>query len=298
MRIILGSEQLGGVDWGSYSIKDCERALMSAIEKGICKVDTANIYGLGLVEKRLGKILKKNISKVKIITKIGFKYKIVNKNKRANVKIDLSYKNLHENITNSLKNLKLDCVDTCLIHWPDNKTNYLESLEILKDFKKKGFIKNYGLSNYEKLVSRKNLKKFKHYQLKFNLLSNENYSFIKNLPNSTQTSLYGLLAHGLLSGKYFNKKKFFKNDRRHRLHDFSDNFLKKNRKKINFLKKYSAELDIDLPQFCLALSYNLLPNANLIVGFKNEKQIQKNLDAVKLKIPSYVIENYKYNFLN
>ena len=59
MRIILGSEQLGGVDWGSYSIKDCERALMSAIEKGICKVDTANIYGLGLVEKRLGKILKK-----------------------------------------------------------------------------------------------------------------------------------------------------------------------------------------------------------------------------------------------
>ncbi len=99
-------------------------------------------------------------------------------------------------------------------------------------------------------------------------------------------------------GNILIKKKFFKNDRRHRLHDFSDNFLKKNRKKINFLKKYSAELDIDLPQFCLALSYNLLPNANLIVGFKNEKQIQKNLDAVKLKIPSYVIENYKYNFLN
>ena len=54
MKLILGSEQLGGVDWGQYSIKECQKAFLQAIDMGIKKIDTANIYGLGTAESDPG----------------------------------------------------------------------------------------------------------------------------------------------------------------------------------------------------------------------------------------------------
>ena len=59
MRLILGTEQMGGVDWGKYSLKECQKAFSYAIDLGLNKIDTANIYGLGVAEKSISKILEK-----------------------------------------------------------------------------------------------------------------------------------------------------------------------------------------------------------------------------------------------
>ena len=71
MNIVLGTEQLGGIDWGNYKISDVERGIRRALDLGINRYDTAHIYGLGNSEVRLGKILGSKRYEVEITTKIG-----------------------------------------------------------------------------------------------------------------------------------------------------------------------------------------------------------------------------------
>lgn len=298
MKLILGTEQLGGMDWGKYSIKECQKAFSYAIDLGLNKIDTANIYGLGVAERSISKILGKKIKNVKIISKIGLsKYKIKNSN-RAKIKIDLSKKALEKNIKSSLKNLNVDYLNTCLIHWPDNNIDYLETIELLKDFRKTGYLKNFGFSNYETLIKKKDMNKLKHFQLKFNLLTNNNYKFIDKFSKKIEVSVYGLLAHGFLTGKYSSNYKFDSSDRRHRLKEFDKKFVAVNKKKIWFLRKYAKELSLPLPTLCLAMTNQLLPKTNLIIGFKSMEQIKQNIKSFQTQLPKKIALEYKKLFIN
>ena len=298
MRLILGTEQLGGVDWGKYSLKECQKAFSYAIDLGLNKIDTANIYGLGVAEKSISKILGKKIQNVQIISKIGLsKFKAKNR-KRAKIKIDLSKKALEKNIKSSLKNLNVDYLNTCLIHWPDHNIDYLETIELLKNFKKIGYIQNFGFSNYETIINKCHINKLKHFQLKFNLLTNKNYKFINEFSKKIDVSIYGILAHGLLTGKYSSNNKFNINDRRHRLKEFNKKFETTNKKKILFLRKCADELDLPLSTLCIAITYQLLPKANLIIGFKNINQIKQNIESFQIKVPKEIISEYRKIFIN
>jgi myo-inositol catabolism protein IolS len=297
MKLILGSEQLGGIDWGRYSMKECQKAFLKAIDLGINKIDTANIYGLGTAERSIRKILGKKIYKVKIITKIGLSQFKIKDSKRAKIKIDLNKTALEKNIKSSLKNLNVDYLNTCLIHWPDENIDYQETLDLLKDFRKKGYIKYFGFSNYEKIIDKKDVNKVHHLQLKFNLISNDNFNFINKFSKRVEISTYGILAHGFLTGKYNLNHKFDHTDRRHRLIEFKKDFLKKNRNKLNFLKKCANDLDLPLSSLCLAMTSNLIKNSNIIVGFKNTDQIIKNIDSLKTQLPKEIISQYKKLFL-
>lgn len=297
MRLILGTEQLGGVDWGRYSLKECQKAFLHAIDNGVKKIDTANIYGLGIAERSISKLLGKKINRVEIITKIGLSSYKSKYDERAKVKVDLSHSALEKNIKHSLKNLNIDCIHTCLIHWPDKNKNYHKVIESLNIFKKNGYIKNFGFSNYENIIKKKDIKSLKHFQLKFNLLLNKNFKFINKISKQVDTSIYGVLAHGLLTGKYSPNHKFKKNDRRHRLKEFEKEYLRKNKKKFIFLNKISKEMNISLSNLSLALTFHLLPKTNIIIGFKNIDQIKQNIHATQLTLPNKIIKDYKKLFI-
>ena len=55
--ICFGCEPLGGTDWGEVDIDAIEKAVNIALELGLNFFDTAGVYGLGLSEERLSKIL-------------------------------------------------------------------------------------------------------------------------------------------------------------------------------------------------------------------------------------------------
>ena len=52
-----GCEPLGGTDWGDIDVNSIEKAIHKALDLGINFFDTAGVYGLGLSEERLSKIL-------------------------------------------------------------------------------------------------------------------------------------------------------------------------------------------------------------------------------------------------
>ena len=58
-KICFGCEALGGEDWGTIDLKEIQKSIHSALDLNINFFDTAAVYGLGLSEKRLSKILGK-----------------------------------------------------------------------------------------------------------------------------------------------------------------------------------------------------------------------------------------------
>ena len=101
-----------------------------------------------------------------------------------------------------------------------------------------------------------------------------------------------------MTGKYSSNNKFNINDRRHRLKEFNKKFETTNKKKILFLRKCADELDLPLSTLCIAITYQLLPKANLIIGFKNINQIKQNIESFQIKVPKEIISEYRKIFIN
>lgn len=81
--ICFGCEPLGGTDWGDVNIDDLKNAIHKSLDLGINFFDTAGVYGLGLSEERLSKILGKKRHNVIIATKGGLTWKKNKISKRA-----------------------------------------------------------------------------------------------------------------------------------------------------------------------------------------------------------------------
>ena len=92
-KITIGCEALGGTDWGNKDIEVLTKVINEAFDYGYNCFDTADVYGLGESEKRIGNIFKNRKDKVFIITKFGIRWHQKNKSRRA-----LTYKDLSNRI--------------------------------------------------------------------------------------------------------------------------------------------------------------------------------------------------------
>ena len=165
-RITLGCWQLapsGG--WGDICLaKDAEKVVRTALDMGITAFDTAEGYGDGESERRLGKALGSQKDNVIIISKIW-------------PESDLKTKDYQKALDNSLKALDRDYVDLYLMHWPGNFFNTREKsarlVESMLSLKQSGKAKTIGLSNFKahdlELLGN-NIKNFSLNQIPYSLL--------------------------------------------------------------------------------------------------------------------------------
>ena len=141
-RITLGCWQIapsGG--WGDICpSEDADRVVRSALDQGITAFDTAEGYGDGESERRLGKALGSQKDSVIIISKIW-------------PDADLTLKAYQQCLENSLKALDRDYVDLYLIHWPGSYFNNHEKssrlADIMSAIKQSGKATTIGLSNFQ-----------------------------------------------------------------------------------------------------------------------------------------------------
>ena len=141
-RITLGCWQIapsGG--WGDICpSEDAERVVRSALDHGITAFDTAEGYGDGESECRLGKALGAKKDSVIIISKIW-------------PDAELSLKAYQQRLEDSLKALDRDYVDLYLVHWPGNYFNNSDKSARLAEFmntlKENGKASTIGLSNFQ-----------------------------------------------------------------------------------------------------------------------------------------------------
>ncbi len=126
--------------WGdACSAEDADRVVKTALEGGILAFDTAEGYGDGESERRLGKALGSRKNDVIIASKIW---------PDADLKLD----EYQARLDGTLKALGRDYVDVYMIHWPgmflDTMLKTGKMCDIMGAIKESGKARTIGISNF------------------------------------------------------------------------------------------------------------------------------------------------------
>jgi aryl-alcohol dehydrogenase-like predicted oxidoreductase len=134
----LGCWQLGG-DWGAVSDAQAREILRTAYASGVTLLDTADVYGDGLSERRIGAWLKdEKPDGIFIATKLG---------RTAPFEKSLTPDAIRAATERSLKNLGVDALDLTQLHCvPADVLRRGEVFETLRELRAEGKIKRFGAS--------------------------------------------------------------------------------------------------------------------------------------------------------
>ena len=198
----LGTNNFGG----RVDEERSTQVVRQAIEEGINFLDTANIYGRGISEERIGKAIDGIRSQVLIATKVSGSMGD-GPNTKGN-----SRHHIMQQVEDSLHRLQTDYIDLYQIHFPDPSTPIEETLRALDDLVRQGKARYIGCSNFtawqvcEAIWTSKalNLTSFVSAQPEYSLL---NRSVEHELVPFCHTYGIGILpyfplASGFLTGKY------------------------------------------------------------------------------------------------
>ncbi len=200
----LGTNNFGG----RVDAERSEAVLAAAVDQGINFIDTANSYGRGVSEERIGYAVKvRGIrSQVLIATKVSSAM-----GEGPNTS-GTSRHHIMQEVEASLSRLQTDYIDLYQIHFPDPKTPIEETLRALDDLVRQGKVRYIGCSNFSAWqaceamwTSRTlNLNPFVSVQPEYSLL---NRGIERELVPFCRTYNVGIvpffpLASGFLTGKY------------------------------------------------------------------------------------------------
>ena len=184
--------------WGDYcSPQEADASVKTALDGGITAFDTAEGYGDGESERRLGKALGSQKNDVLIISKIW-------------PDAELTLAGYQERLEGTLRALARDTVDVYLIHWPGSYFNTPDKskklIELMTALRDSGKAKTVGLSNFEAEDLTRlggDLSQFVVNQISYNLLEREYEGEALELCENAGvgTMVYSPSARGLLGGR-------------------------------------------------------------------------------------------------
>ena len=179
--------------------EETEKIIKKSLDLGINFFDTANCYSAGTSEEYLGRALKNNISRDKVViaTKVYFN------------EGHLSKEAIPREVEGSLKRLGTDYIDLLIIHRFDYTTPIEETMEELDKVVKSGKVRAIGASamygyqfmKMQYIAEKNNWTKFVSMQNHYNLLYREDERELIPIcdeMNVSRTS-YSPLAGGRLS---------------------------------------------------------------------------------------------------
>ncbi|MDR1687328.1 MAG: aldo/keto reductase [Clostridiales bacterium] len=211
-EISIGTWQLGG-GWGvAFNEKTAESILDAAAAQGINFVDTADVYNDGQSEIQIGKLLKKHGFRIYVASKAG-------RGLNPHTAAGYTPANVQGFIENSLRRLKLDCLDLIQLHCPPTEVYYEPELFFaLERMKEKGLIRHYGVSvkKVEEALKAMDYPGLATVQIIFNMFRQrpaENF-FKKAAEKNVGIIVRLPLASGLLTGNYKIDTVFNPNDHR------------------------------------------------------------------------------------
>jgi pyridoxine 4-dehydrogenase len=144
-RLGYGAMRLTGQpgNFGPYAAwEDGKKVLRRALELGINLIDTARAYGPGWNERLVAEALHPYPQGLFIATKGG-----VVKKSATERYLDGTPNGLRRDCEESLKNLRVECIDLYQLHWVDPDVPLRESVLGLARLQEEGKIRLIGLSN-------------------------------------------------------------------------------------------------------------------------------------------------------
>lgn len=291
-QIGLGLSQLNNnlYDKKKFTLNSIENLISYALAKGIKYFDTSQDYGD--TEKILGRFNKSLKKKIHIFTKAGY---------ISNTKRNFTQSYLKKKIMYSLKNLKLDCIDTFFINKPSKKEIFENELyDFFYKIKKKGLVKNFGIIVGNDKLSDDIYKneEIKSFSFMYNLLNIDDEQNIKLAKKHNKMVITrSPFNSGLLTNNFSYDLNFKKSD--FRFEYFNGRNFDLRKKKILELQK-----NLKIKKNLFLSSYYFLRQNHFIdlilFGSYTKKQIDNiclpNRKYFKIKEINYLKK--KINFLN
>ena len=281
--ICFGCEPLGGTDWGEVDIDAIEKAINIALELGLNFFDTAGVYGLGLSEERLSKILGNRRHDIVIATKGGLSWKNSNSGREIITK-DSSPLSIRADVESSLKRLRLEVLPIFYVHWPDSNTTIEDTFYELSILKNEGKINSIGCSNFsaEQIIQACSVTDIDYLQTPMNILDGPIDQSLSDvcLNNNINIIAYNVLLHGLLTGKFDINSNFPRNDRRSRLPLFKGSKFKNAIEKIEDLKIKAFKTNNSLSHHAINWVLTQKNVSSALIGIKSPKQMIDNWSAI------------------
>ena len=183
---------VGDQTWGGQDERDSLAAIKAAFDAGVNFFDTAEAYGDGYSDEMIAKAL------------VGHRHEAVIATKASPG--NHSRERLAEACERSLRHLRTDYIDLYQLHWASREVPFSETVGALKQLRKEGKIREFGLSNFGVNDLSKILKTgaFASNQLPYSLLWRAiEYEIAgKCLENGIGLLPYSPLSQGLLTGKF------------------------------------------------------------------------------------------------
>jgi aryl-alcohol dehydrogenase-like predicted oxidoreductase len=293
---------------GNASVDEASRLIDVCISAGINLFDTADMYSAGRSEEILGAALGKKRHKILIATKAFYRSGPELHN------VGASRLHLIEACEASLKRLGTDYIDLYQMHNFDTLTPLEETLSALDLLIQQGKIRYIGCSNYSgwhlmKALSISEKHGYQRYisqQVYYSLLARELENEL--IPFALDQNVGGLvwspLSFGLLSGKY--KRGGKKPDQSRLAHMDAPGTIdwEKLYNLVEMLEQVGKARGKTAAQVALNWLLRRPGISSLILGARNEQQLQENLGAVgwsltegevrKIEDASNVPEIYPY----
>lgn len=258
-----------------------------ALDAGINLFDTADAYTGGQSETILGQALGSKRDQVIIATKCGFR------SGESLIQRGLSYKHIIASVEGSLKRLGTDYIDLYQIHIQDPLTPYEETLRALEDVVSRGYVRYVGFCNLPawkaaKMIGvqeRLNYSPFISAQMYYSLLGRD---LEQEVVPYTQDQGLGILAwsplaSGFLTGKYTREKPAPEDSRRNKF-QFPPVDLEKGYAVVEQLQAIAEQHQASIAQIALAWILTKPFISSIIIGAKNMKQLEDNLNSVEVNL--------------
>ena len=278
--------------------KQAIETVHAAIDGGITTFDTADTYANLAAETVLGNALKgQRREGLEILTKVY--WPVAEKGPND---VGLSRKHIMESINGSLKRINTDYVDLYQAHRFDFETPLEETMQAFGDLVKMGKVLYVGVSEWTADQIRQGQALAS--EMGYRLISNQpQYSMLwrviegEVIPASKELGLsqivWSPLAQGVLTGKYLPNQELPKDSRAadSEIGGFMERFMTEEiLTRVQKLKPLAEELNLTMAQFGIAW---VLQNQNVaaaIVGASRPEQIQSNVAAVGVEIPSEIMK--------
>jgi aryl-alcohol dehydrogenase-like predicted oxidoreductase len=277
-RLGMGCWAAGGHGWGKTEDRDSIDAIRYAYDNGVTFFDTADCYGLGKSERILRTALGSDISNAFIATKGGVRW-----DSSGNVWADSSPEYLRKAAEASLERLGIEQIPLYYIHKLDGKTEIGKVMEALSELKRSGKIGEIGVSNFTatQLEEACCCAEVKFVQNRFNILDGFQYDGMADtcLDNDLLFVAFGVLADGMLTGKFDKDTKFGGDDHRSRMKEFKGELFFERLEIVGKLRDIAQANSVTIAQLVLKWTMKKYPWVCPLFGAKTAFQVEENIGA-------------------
>ncbi len=279
--VALGCAAMSGLIGQTTDDAESLATIQEAIDQGVSVIDTGDFYGAGHNEILIGKAIQGRRDKVVLSVKFG----ALRGPNGAFVGLDSRPAAVKNFVTYSMVRLGVDYIDIYRPARLDPNVPIEETIGAISDLIKAGYIRAIGLSEMgpETIRRAHAVHPICDLQIEYSLMSRsperEIFPLLKQL--GIGVTAYGVLAHGLLSGK---AQPTTKGDNRGHLPWFRPGNFERNQTLVDALGVIAQEKGVSTAQ--LATAWVMAQDESIVpvVGARRRAQITESLGAAEIDL--------------